>query len=187
MNSLYFECRGYDLTEFWRNVCRDKEVRDLVLKPIQGPQGRYTSLNLAKRTSRQSQMRRRMADIQKDPGVRRLEKVLKRAEVAISGPRGGSKSSSSSTTTGCWEELPGESLIDLGSTTTASDDLPEDCWDDSDGGIFATGQSHGTKEMAGQRVLQVATIVRNLSFEEDNARILAQNLTCLRYIILFHV
>ncbi|TRY73680.1 hypothetical protein TCAL_10161 [Tigriopus californicus] len=50
--------------------------------------------------------------------------------------------------------------------------------------IFASGTGLGTKEMAGQRILQIATIIRNLSFEEDNASILAKNLTCLRFCLL---
>lgn len=50
--------------------------------------------------------------------------------------------------------------------------------------IFASGTGLGTREMAGQRILQIATIIRNLSFEEDNASILAKNLTCLRFCLL---
>ena len=47
-------------------------------------------------------------------------------------------------------------------------------------GVFAHGVKTGTLELAGQRVLQIATIIRNLSFEEDNVPVLAKNLTCLR-------
>lgn len=47
--------------------------------------------------------------------------------------------------------------------------------------VFATGRVSGTQELTGQRILQIATIIRNLSFEEDNAVVLAKNLTCLRY------
>ena len=54
--------------------------------------------------------------------------------------------------------------------------------DDDDDEIFAVGRLSGTQELAGQRILQIATIVRNLSFEEDNTHILARSLTCLRYI-----
>ncbi len=51
---------------------------------------------------------------------------------------------------------------------------------DDDDEVFAVGRLSGTQELAGQRVLQIATIVRNLSFEDDNMPILAKNLTCLR-------
>ena len=65
----------------------------------------------------------------------------------------------------------------------AESDLAERCFDDDDenGALFACGTKNGTQESAGQRILQIATIIRNLSFEEDNAAILSKNLTCLRY------
>ena len=50
--------------------------------------------------------------------------------------------------------------------------------------IFARGPSIGARELAGQRVLQVASILRNLSFEEDNAAVLSKNMTCLRFCLL---
>jgi AT-rich interactive domain-containing protein 2 len=53
-----------------------------------------------------------------------------------------------------------------------------------DEGLFARGRSVGTRELAGQRILQVATVIRNLSFEDDNVPILARNLTCLRFCLL---
>ena len=50
--------------------------------------------------------------------------------------------------------------------------------------IFACGVKSGTLESAGQRILQIATILRNLSFEEENSRILAQNFSLLRFCLL---
>lgn len=38
--------------------------------------------------------------------------------------------------------------------------------------------------MEAQRVLQVAVILRNLSFEEANVKLLAANRTCLRFLLL---
>ena len=53
-----------------------------------------------------------------------------------------------------------------------------------EGELFCSGRQNGTKELTGQRVLQVATVIRNLSFEEDNSPVLARNLTCLRFVLL---
>merc|ERR1719464_1183243 len=50
--------------------------------------------------------------------------------------------------------------------------------------MFSSGRNSGTHETVGQRVLQVATIIRNLSFEEDNVPVLAKNLACLRFCLL---
>ena len=61
-------------------------------------------------------------------------------------------------------------------------ELKPDAADDD--GLFARGPSIGARELAGQRVLQVASILRNLSFEEDNAVVLSKNMTCLRFCLL---
>ena len=53
---------------------------------------------------------------------------------------------------------------------------------DDEDELFAVGRLNGTQELAGQRVLQIATIIRNLSFEDDNTGLLAKNLTCLRFV-----
>ena len=36
-------------------------------------------------------------------------------------------------------------------------------FEDGDDELFASGRGNGTKELTGQRVLQVATVIRNLS------------------------
>ena len=56
--------------------------------------------------------------------------------------------------------------------------------EEDDDELFCSGRQNGTKELTGQRVLQVATIIRNLSFEDDNSPVLAKNLTCLRFVLL---
>ena len=156
LNGLYRESRGYDLTQFWIDVCRDKIVRDLMLNPpTLEPQ--HISSNKHKTSTRvQESKSRKVLDKEgthnqkslspsssKYYGVRRLESLLKQAE----------------------------------------SDLSEKSFDENDenGDLFACGTKTGTQESAGQRILQIATIIRNLSFEEDNAVILSKNLTCLRY------
>ena len=42
----------------------------------------------------------------------------------------------------------------------------------------------GISDMEAQRVLQIAVILRNLSFEEANVKLLAANRTCLRFLLL---
>ncbi|KAF7701853.1 AT-rich interactive domain-containing protein 2 isoform X1 [Silurus meridionalis] len=50
--------------------------------------------------------------------------------------------------------------------------------------LFHPQRSMGISDVEGQRVLQVAIILRNLSFEETNIKQLAANRTCLRFLLL---
>ena len=122
LNGLYKDARQYDLVAFWKDVCRDVAVKELLL-----------SSQLEKPTRKS---REKTASEQYLSGSERLGALMRRV---------------------------GEEI---------------DKRDDS--GIFASGRKGGTHELPGQRVLQIATIIRNLSFEEDNIPVLAKNLTCLR-------
>jgi AT-rich interactive domain-containing protein 2 len=54
----------------------------------------------------------------------------------------------------------------------------------SDRELFCLGRSLGTQDYIGQRVLQVTTILRNLSFIEENVPVLLQNKTFIRFLLL---
>uniref|UniRef100_A0A8C2Z9T9 AT-rich interactive domain 2 n=1 Tax=Cyclopterus lumpus TaxID=8103 RepID=A0A8C2Z9T9_CYCLU len=50
--------------------------------------------------------------------------------------------------------------------------------------LFHPPRNQGISDMESQRVLQIAVILRNLSFEEANVKLLAANRTCLRFLLL---
>ncbi|KAF3704919.1 AT-rich interactive domain-containing protein 2 [Channa argus] len=50
--------------------------------------------------------------------------------------------------------------------------------------LFHPPRNPGISDMEAQRVLQIAIILRNLSFEEANVKLLAANRTCLRFLLL---
>ncbi|KAF5308291.1 hypothetical protein FQR65_LT06284 [Abscondita terminalis] len=50
--------------------------------------------------------------------------------------------------------------------------------------LFNLGRALGTQDYVGQRVLQVASILRNLSFVEENIPVLSKNETFVRFLIL---
>lgn len=54
----------------------------------------------------------------------------------------------------------------------------------SDRDLFCLGRSYGTQDYFGQRVLQVASILRNLSFDDDNIPVLARNNAFIRFAML---
>ncbi|XP_043917932.1 AT-rich interactive domain-containing protein 2 [Protopterus annectens] len=60
------------------------------------------------------------------------------------------------------------------------DGLAESRWDP----LFHPPRKLGINDIEGQRVLQIAVILRNLSFEEGNVKLLAANRTCLRFLLL---
>lgn len=143
MNEFYKEAREYDLLSFWSDVCRDKSVRDLMLKfePQSGVDKKRKSRNVSKRKVSSDD-----DDIEEVPRAQtskeRLEMLMDQVEDEMS--------------------------------------RPADQGDD----LFAQGRDLGTRDLAGQRILQIATVIWNLSFEEDNALILSKNLTCLRFCLL---
>lgn len=55
---------------------------------------------------------------------------------------------------------------------------------DSDRELFCLDRTLGTQEYVGQRVLQIATILRNLSFIEENVPVLVKNKTFVRFFLL---
>lgn len=56
--------------------------------------------------------------------------------------------------------------------------------DPADKEIFCLGRTLGTQDYIGQRVLQIATILRNLSFIEENVPTLLKNDTFVRFFLL---
>lgn len=50
--------------------------------------------------------------------------------------------------------------------------------------LFCLGRTLGTQDYFGQRVLQIATILRNLTFVEENISLMALNSTFLRFVLL---
>ena len=152
LNGIYRESRGYDLTQFWTDVCRDKVARDLMLNPpTLEPQPSSSKKSKSQRStnkkrtiieSNEQKNQKMLYSKSEKCGVKQLEMLLKQAE----------------------SELAQKIFSD----------------DEENSELFACGTKNGTQESAGQRILQIATIIRNLSFEEDNALILSKNLTCLR-------
>ncbi|XP_048865510.1 AT-rich interactive domain-containing protein 2 isoform X2 [Brienomyrus brachyistius] len=71
-------------------------------------------------------------------------------------------------------------LISDRSTKSQDGTGKEGAWD----ALFHPPRDVGISDVEGQRVLQIAVILRNLSFEEANVRLLAANRTCLRFLLL---
>ncbi|XP_033217810.1 AT-rich interactive domain-containing protein 2 isoform X2 [Belonocnema kinseyi] len=57
-------------------------------------------------------------------------------------------------------------------------------FEEEDQELFCVGRTLGTQDPYGQRVLQIASILRNLSFTPENAAVLGRNRCFLRFVLL---
>lgn len=56
--------------------------------------------------------------------------------------------------------------------------------DSADEELFCLGRNLGTRDYSGQRILQIATIMRNLSFIDENLPTLIKNKSFMRFVLL---
>ncbi|XP_024150406.1 AT-rich interactive domain-containing protein 2 isoform X1 [Oryzias melastigma] len=94
-----------------------------------------------------------------------------------------------------WKEKTSRDFIRFWREVVEDTEVRELIWDKSgltqDGtcgerwhSLFHPPRNQGISDMEAQRVLQIAVILRNLSFEEANVKLLAANRTCLRFLLL---
>ncbi|XP_053270867.1 AT-rich interactive domain-containing protein 2 [Pleuronectes platessa] len=95
-----------------------------------------------------------------------------------------------------WKEKTSRDFIRFWKEVVEDREVRELIWDKSsqpqDGtscvgrweSLFHPPRRAGINDMEAQRVLQIAVILRNLSFEETNVKLLAANRTCLRFLLL---
>ncbi|XP_041636531.1 AT-rich interactive domain-containing protein 2 isoform X2 [Cheilinus undulatus] len=95
-----------------------------------------------------------------------------------------------------WKEKTSRDFIRFWKEVVEDAEVRELIWDKSspaqDGtsceegwqSLFHPPRNPGISDMEAQRVLQIAVILRNLSFEEANVKLLAANRTCLRFLLL---
>ncbi|KAK5849079.1 hypothetical protein PBY51_008751 [Eleginops maclovinus] len=95
-----------------------------------------------------------------------------------------------------WKDKTSRDFVRFWKEVVEDDEVRELIWDKNspaqDGtscegrwqSLFHPPRNSGINDMEAQRVLQIAVILRNLSFEEANVKLLAANRTCLRFLLL---
>uniref|UniRef100_A0A8C4EGS6 AT-rich interactive domain 2 n=1 Tax=Dicentrarchus labrax TaxID=13489 RepID=A0A8C4EGS6_DICLA len=91
-----------------------------------------------------------------------------------------------------WKEKTSRDFVKFWKEVVEDAEVRELIWDKSNGtscekrwqSLFHPPRNLGISDMEAQRVLQIAVILRNLSFEEANVKLLAANRTCLRFLLL---
>uniref|UniRef100_A0A4W6G0U8 AT-rich interactive domain 2 n=1 Tax=Lates calcarifer TaxID=8187 RepID=A0A4W6G0U8_LATCA len=87
-----------------------------------------------------------------------------------------------------WKEKTCRDFVRFWKEVVEDAEVRELIWDKSSPerwqSLFHPPRNPGISDMEAQRVLQIAVILRNLSFEEANVKLLAANRTCLRFLLL---
>lgn len=137
LDEVHREVRNLDMNTFWRDVCRDDSIRELLLHPTTS-EGSFSAF-FNKQDSSKVETKK-----PSPPGITALERL---------------------------EQVKVQAQNEVSQLLNEEDEL------------FAVGRMSGPNDRLGHRVLQVASIVWNLSFEEYNVQTLAKSLTCLRYVL----
>ncbi|KAK1906775.1 AT-rich interactive domain containing protein 2 [Dissostichus eleginoides] len=95
-----------------------------------------------------------------------------------------------------WKEKTSRDFVRFWKEVVEDDEVRELIWDKNSRAqegtscegrwqsLFHPPRNSGISDMEAQRVLQIAVILRNLSFDEANVKLLAANRTCLRFLLL---
>ncbi|KAG5882100.1 hypothetical protein JTB14_016864 [Gonioctena quinquepunctata] len=161
---LYSNIRKKPIHNFWRDVLESQEFLDL------------TDENKFK------------------PKPEGVEEPPQKCETILAGDEINTALLALQTQTNAAEErakVPEETTCDMDCVESGSD--CEIVGDDCDSSKFATPgdcnlfclrRSLGTQDYVGQRVLQIATILRNLSFIEENVPVLVKSVPFVRFLLL---
>ena len=190
MSELYESQRNYDLMSFWSYVCKDRMVRDLMLRLIKR---KAVDRNQNKKPTTSENEKKKRRRERKEERLRRLNNGTENGEVSSDEEDSISVASTSSSTNERTREIghvkhsDGKTWMQKLGELADNFENPSDGEMDENEGLFAIGRGIGTREITGQRILQIATIVRNLSFEEENAPIMASNPALLRFCLMASV
>lgn len=195
---VYSKVRKHSLNHFWYDALESHDVLDLTneanfidtKKPIDPSNSTSPpSKCKTKYNSQQQQQQAKPATIKEEPIAcsSRTEESQPYSLITDSDPRSQQCASSS--------VLVNDSDSDSDSDLFASEQCVSETTTTKGRGfklklepidreLFCTGRSLGTQDYVGQRVLQIANILRNLSFTEENVPVLANNRTFLRFLLL---
>ncbi|XP_014295018.1 AT-rich interactive domain-containing protein 2 isoform X4 [Microplitis demolitor] len=193
---VYSRVRNYSINSFWSDVLDSPQVLDLTDERTFMKKPTTTCLNTFSRRKildKNKKDKDKVQDRDKDPGKskdknRDKDKDKPQDKECINGDDSMEVDPPSTL------ECPRLTSTTLSSLSTISSYLDDNCYDqnqnsiikfeDEDRDLFCMGRTLGTQDPYGQRVLQIASILRNLSFTPENAAILGKNRCFLRFVLL---
>ncbi|XP_008217124.1 AT-rich interactive domain-containing protein 2 isoform X3 [Nasonia vitripennis] len=178
---VYSRVRNYSINSFWPDVLDAQDVLDLtderifIKKPITANSQRFIRRRQEKERQRNQQSDVVTLDdapcpMDIDNGPLECDRLENGIEIL--------------------EERLNPHLIDENSTSSNTSSMFKDQnqnsikFEDDDKDLFCVGRTLGTQDPYGQRVLQIASILRNLSFTPENAAVLGRSRSFLRFVLL---
>ncbi|KAK1118897.1 hypothetical protein K0M31_014667 [Melipona bicolor] len=159
---VYSRVRNYSINSFWSDVLDSQDVIDL--------------------TNERTFMKKPTVSPQTFSRRKILEKE-KQNKSAISTEN--DEASTSMEIDGVIPDCPRLDPIGLHQDESLKDQNQNSIkFEEEDKDLFCVGRTLGTQDPYGQRVLQIASILRNLSFTPENAAVLGRNLCFLRFVLL---
>ncbi|XP_043267604.1 AT-rich interactive domain-containing protein 2 isoform X7 [Venturia canescens] len=159
---VYSRVRNYSINSFWSDVLDSQDVIDLTDERI----------FMKKPTSNLNTFSRRKI-LEKEKPNKTTSNVSQDVEPVL-----------------MEVDVPPMDCLRLEPTLSLEDDNPTDQnqnsikFEEDDKDLFCVGRTLGTQDPYGQRVLQIASILRNLSFTPENAAVLGRNRCFLRFVLL---
>ncbi|XP_074095962.1 brahma associated protein 170kD isoform X3 [Cotesia typhae] len=180
---VYSRVRNYSINSFWSDVLDSPQVLDLTDEGTFMKKPTPTILNTFSRRKILDKNSKKAAGeskekISEDKEQDKQQDKLVNGEVMEVDPM----------------PLECSRLASTLSISSLSTYLDEGCFDqnansiikfeEEDRDLFCMGRTLGTQDPYGQRVLQIASILRNLSFTPENAAVLGKNRCFLRFVLL---
>ncbi|XP_044582232.1 AT-rich interactive domain-containing protein 2 isoform X4 [Cotesia glomerata] len=181
---VYSRVRNYSINSFWSDVLDSPQVLDLTDERTFMKKPTPTILNTFSRRKILDKNSKKAAGESKEKISEDKEQDKEQQEKLVNGEAMEV------------DPLPLECsrLASTLSISSLSTYLDEGCFDqnansiikfeEEDRDLFCMGRTLGTQDPYGQRVLQIASILRNLSFTPENAAVLGKNRCFLRFVLL---
>ncbi|XP_061932652.1 AT-rich interactive domain-containing protein 2 isoform X6 [Apis cerana] len=161
---VYSRVRNYSINSFWSDVLDSQDVIDLT--------NERTFMKKPTTASPQTFSRRKILEREKQ-------------NKSAASTENGDEASTSMEVDGVMPDCSRLDPIGSHQDETLRDQNQNSIkFEEEDKDLFCVGRTLGTQDPYGQRVLQIASILRNLSFTPENAAVLGRNRCFLRFVLL---
>ncbi|XP_051155622.1 AT-rich interactive domain-containing protein 2 isoform X2 [Leptopilina boulardi] len=159
---VYSKVRNYSINSFWSDVLDSQDVIDLTDERIFLKKPSPTLNTFSRRRNLKKEKTNKNQEKNEESAANTAEPVTEISE--------------------CVRLVP--ACISQADETLRDQNQNSIKFEEEDLELFCVGRTLGTQDPYGQRVLQIASILRNLSFTAENAVVLGRNRCFLRFVLL---